>query len=126
MIGDGNDRNDGGGRRFQAESGNDLRLAVVEELKIFLFQIVHDFAVLVADNHANQHYVYADFEGGGGGASDDFRARGRRRGSVGRLGWLRWGIVRRGRRLREKRPGEKQSQQRQQREASEAGRKRSS
>ena len=40
---------------FRAEIGDRLRLAVVEELKIFPAQVGDDFALVVAHDHAHQH-----------------------------------------------------------------------
>ncbi len=36
-----------------------MRLAIVEELKIFLLEIRDDFAKLVAHDDVDQHFVYA-------------------------------------------------------------------
>src|SRR6266404_5643522 len=105
-----------GGRCFQAKSGNGLWFAVIEELKVLLLQIVHDFAVLIADNHADQHYVYADCEGGRGIASDDFGCRRLLRWSLRSLCWRLGRIILGGRRLPEKRTGEEKRRQGQKRQ----------
>src|SRR5437868_10955911 len=52
MIGDGDHRNSMGCRRFQAKSGDGLRLAIIEKLEIFFFKIVDDLAILVAHDNA--------------------------------------------------------------------------
>jgi hypothetical protein len=58
--------------RFQAESGDSLRFAVIEKLEVFLLEAIDWFTFLIADDNANQDDVYADFESGGRIASDHF------------------------------------------------------
>jgi len=61
-----------GSWRFQAESGNRLRFAVIEKLEVLLLEAVDSFAFLIADDNTHQDDIYADFESGGRIASDDF------------------------------------------------------
>src|SRR4029077_17393762 len=72
MIGDSQDGNGMRGRGFQAERGDGLWLTIIEEREVLFFEIIDDFAVLVADYDAQQDQVYAYFERSGGVASDYF------------------------------------------------------
>jgi len=48
---------------------NELRLTLVEELEILLFEGAHGASLRIAHHHRYQHQVYFRFEGDGGLAS---------------------------------------------------------
>jgi len=49
-----------------------LWLAIVEKEKVFFFQIVDDFAILISYDNAKENEVHAHFKSGSRIAGDDF------------------------------------------------------
>lgn len=79
VIGSGDYGDSVGVRFFDAEGRDVLRLAIVEELEIFFFEIFDYVALRVANDYADGNEINANFESGGGIAGDDLGAGGRGR-----------------------------------------------
>src|SRR5581483_4642851 len=62
-----------GSRLLYAELGNLLRLAVINNLKIFFMKIPDRMPLMIADHYLSHHEFYVDVERGGTFLRDDFR-----------------------------------------------------
>src|SRR5579863_8476274 len=62
-------------RLFDRKMRDDLRLAIVKKLEVFLMEIPNSMALSIAHHHAYRHQFDVDLECGGFFVSGNFRGR---------------------------------------------------